>query len=57
MEEIIEFGVVSSKKRTYLEVATLPVDTLFVNTFKEASEGVELSLECLNIMDDFNKRL
>ena len=56
-KEIIEFGVVSLKNILHLIIVTLPVDTLFVDTFKETSEGLDINIECLNIMDKFDNRL
>ena len=43
MDKIIEFGVVTP--------------TILLNTFKEASEGVDMNVECLKALDGFNKRL
>ena len=56
-EEIIEFGVVSPKKRPHSEVAALPAENLFADTFKEARIGVDLNVDCLNAMEDFKYRL
>ena len=57
-EEIIKFSVTSPKKRPYSEVAIPAEDTRsFVDMFVEAAEGVDINVECLTIMDWFDKQL
>ena len=57
-EEIINFGVVSPKKHSHSEVATLASNNLLLkDMFKEAAEGVNINVECLKVMDGFSKWL